>query len=527
MKVTDAVVSNNDHGYDLLLKQVRDNFEEAVNEGKKPLFTTDATDLFAAFLAALPSEHQQHYTCHACRRFFERYGGLVTIEESGITVPAVWPTLINVPQFFDKAIAGLKTNVAKAKVTGVFVASDNVLGEPVTGEWHHFAVKNYRPFPKGALTAFQRSAEKAEEFKMLMGALAEYDKHTAEQALRVVESDTLYRSEKVLGPATFFSALHESVAKYPKHRANIVWLALADAPAGFAHVKSSMIGTLLDDIKAGLPFETIAARFKEKMSPIQYQRPTAQPSLGTIAQAEKLVEQMGVASSLRRRYARLDEVLPFAIWKPVTLETAPVGGGVFDHLKEPIEAPKLDLPATTITWAKFVRDVLPGVSSMDMRVPSTYADFFAIATQADPDALPILQWDHLEERNPFSHYHYLNGSTPGLWGLVGSSWVRINAVVRKPSFFRVNMKNDVDGVYFILDGAKDSRDPGTALFPENMKSEYHGIRSVIEAHSNKTKMEGKEEAGACGLALLKDSHGVIVRTVSKLGNQQFNIDRLE
>jgi hypothetical protein len=38
-----------------------------------------------------------------------------------------------------------------------------------------------------------------------------------------------------------------------------------------------MIGALLDDIKSGLPFEDIKARFDAKMHPLRYQRPKPRP----------------------------------------------------------------------------------------------------------------------------------------------------------------------------------------------------------------------------------------------------------
>ena len=41
-----------------------------VTEGEAPhLFTTDVGPLFPRYLAALPAERRQHYTCSACRSF--------------------------------------------------------------------------------------------------------------------------------------------------------------------------------------------------------------------------------------------------------------------------------------------------------------------------------------------------------------------------------------------------------------------------------------------------------------------------
>ena len=78
-------------------------------------------------------------------------------------------------------------------------------------------------------------------------------------------------------------ALHEARASKRGPAAdNLTWLAVATAPAGFCHVRSSMIGTLLEDVAAGMPFDAIKQRFDAKMHPLQYQRPTAMPSVPSI-----------------------------------------------------------------------------------------------------------------------------------------------------------------------------------------------------------------------------------------------------
>src|SRR2546425_8355197 len=75
-----------------------------------------------------------------------------------------------------------------------------------------------------------------------------------------------------------------------------------------------MFGTLLEDISNGLPLPEVSKRFAEKMHPLRYQRPQAAPSEGQLAQAEKIVAQLGAAGSLARRFARLEEVE--TIWTP-------------------------------------------------------------------------------------------------------------------------------------------------------------------------------------------------------------------
>lgn len=76
-------------GYADLERLVSDRVNEAVG----PLFTTDAHTLWDAYLENLTPSRRQHYNCSCCRRFIEKFGGLVTIDESGQTYPVLWSML--------------------------------------------------------------------------------------------------------------------------------------------------------------------------------------------------------------------------------------------------------------------------------------------------------------------------------------------------------------------------------------------------------------------------------------------------
>lgn len=517
---------DNDQDYELLLQRIDAH-------GATHLFTTDAADLFDTFLANLPIEYRQHYTCNCCRKFIDTYGGLVTIDEAGTQWTAVLP-FSDPPPFFRDAIHAVSNKVERAKITGIFYSSAKVWGTPVTGKWHHMHVNppTALMFSDRLKTPFQAMAEKAEDYKIVQRSLGEYPLAAVETALAVLKSDTLYRSEKVLGVAEWFKVLHESVSgvKNTKIRSNLIWRAVAAAPVGFAHIRSSMIGTLLDDIVAGLPFDSINRRFAEKMNPLQYQRPQAAPTVGNIAQAEKLVEKLGIAPSLRRRFARLDEVQ--ALWRPKLPAHNVNDNGVFGHLKpKGATTPQpMQVSAKTITWTKFQRDVLPTAESIELWISSSNANYTALCTAVDPDAPPILQWDSEAKRNPVSWYVYNGGSTPSRWGLTMNTYCKVNAVCLQPNLWTSTLAHQGQGVVFILDGAKDSSNQSLALFPEILKSELREVRSVIEAHSKAGKLEGQAEASACGLILQASSRETwrcSVRVTSGSVVATYNLDRWE
>lgn len=468
-----------------------------------PLFTTNAEELFDAYLAGIPEENRQHYTCNCCRRFIERFGGLVTIGADGLTTTALWQ-MTSTPEFFLEAVNRLQQIVCRAKVTGVFINGDKTWGNPRTGEWTHLSGEPHEIHKSPLKNASQVAAEKLQDYITLKRGLEEFSLEAVVQAVRVLEADAVDRSEKTLGTAQWLLALHRSIADVRGTlRDNLVWLAVAKAPPGWCHIRSTMIGTLLENVIAGLPFDTIKARWDAKMHPLKYQRPTTVKE-GNIEQANKIVAKLQSEGSLQRRFARLEEVT--ALWKPraEAPQEKPKSGGPFDHLRERSSTVKpVELPAAKISWEKFRDTVLPMASEIEVHLPAGRAGFFGMVTAANADAPPILQWDGLEgfTRNPMSWYFYHGGSMPADWALL-PGWQKVDAICLKPCHWQKEFTHQGEGVFFVLSAAKDMRHTtGAGFFPECLRAEYHEIRHAMEAYARGAAIVGRDEGTANGIAL--------------------------
>lgn len=523
MAAQSAVSQNHDHDYSALLEGVRASFAAATADSER-LFATDADGLPDLYLDSLPAE-RQHHNCSACRRFIERYGNLVTISETGETTPAMWNPA-GIPEFYQSTFSAMRARVKKARVVSAFLAKEDTWGTPMTGEWSHMAVMptSAMLYHERALTAGQAMAVGKENLRTVATALTEFTVSMLDEAIRLLQADTLARSEKFIGPVKWLRALHDR----PKGRLgeNVLWRAVTTAPEGYCHPKASVIGPLLDDIAAGLPFAEIKARFDAKMHPLQYQRPQAAPSAGNIAASEALVAKLGIAPSLERRFARLDELQ--TIWRPTARPKPETAGGVFGHLKakDANTVQSVDLPGTTMTWDKFTRTVMPNVEQVEISVPG-HGRFIALTTAANADAPPIMKWDREDERNPFAWYVYHNGSPAQQWRLTGGAWAKIAAIVNNPTMWGSKPMSFLgEGVVLIIEGAVDTRtNSGNALFPECLREELHGARPTIEAYSRSAILGGREEASACGYHIGKGSADCVLRTFVAGSWTPYRIDR--
>jgi hypothetical protein len=365
---------------------------------------------------------------------------------------------------------------------------------------------------------------------MMTRTLNEIPIDVVRKAVAILRTEQLYRSEKVLGVGEWLLALHESLVdeKNLFRRDAILWQAVATAPAGFTHVRSSMIGTLLADLEAGMELDTVKRRFDQKMHPLQYRRPTAAPSDGQIAQAERVIAELRTAGSLERRFAKIEDLV--TVWKPKAREghAAASASGVFGHLRglSATPQPRDTTDVTAISWAKFARSALPTAETIECLVP-VHGDFIAFVTAANPDAPPIVQWDREDRRNPVTWYVYNNGSPAAGWNLRGGEWRPVTGIALNPAHWDATrpMPNHRELAVLVLDGARDMRhERSGGLFVEHLRGDYNAIRHTLEAHLLRAPIAGSADATACGLVAGR-SNPATVRVTAGGVRTMYRIDR--
>jgi len=528
------------------VQRVATRFTFNCGAGKLPLFNTDAKGLFSAYLDMLPLPDRQHHNCNTCRHFIERFGGLVTISANGEPTPALWNTE-DAPPYYFESIRRLYNIVKTAKVTSVFLTDSTMLGPIDEGEnsdgrtWHHFGAEV--PEVYVCQDWYQQRAKKTHNMENTRNAIEEYPVEHIKKAVALMQVDAVCRGEKFIGPATW---LLEVATAYrsthnPTLRANILWQRTARVPDGFCHVRGGMLGMLLSDIgvierqrtsyvrgvnwtdeRCAMELDKALRAFERRMDPLAYQRPQAPPKEGTIVQANKLVEELGIEPALKRRWMARAE-LPELVWEPPRLahvNTPSEREGRFDYLRrQPREkTPEHIKSIQSITWTRFRRDVLSYAERIMFHVHSQIDAYAALVTAVHPEAKPILKWDGAAgTRNPASWYTYATkdgfggsrtGVLPSKFGLVAGTLVEVTGICRKPhEWYDAPLNGMAQGVIFLLSGAHDTNDPGLALLPEDLNSVLHGVRSVIESASAQESMGTLPEGTEYAAGIAMSQHG--------------------
>ena len=516
-----------DHVFQMYLNVFQGHAASFLEAGGHVVYTTDAdpAELWNEYLLSFPVKTRQYHNCNCCRRFIQTYGGLVVMDEGGNVLPLFFSQTQSVGGVsVEEARANLnvRNKVLASKVNGVFYSTDKVWGNAKTGNWTHLSFKPSKEFIKASTNAlktpYQLSAEKKEDFRMLNAAIADYSPGVVNLAVSLLESDSLYRSEKVLGIAKWFQGLMHTHGQGKQRREESLWRAVATAPVGFCHIRSSMIGTLLDDLKDGMGMDSVKRRFAEKMNPLQYQRPTAAPSAQQTQRADKIFEELGLAPALRRRMATLDDVQEW-LWLPKApaLQELPKKT-TFSHLRTPAVTPlRRDTSRQKMTFAKFIRTYGSSAESIKVQIKSS-DDFVALTAAELKTAPPVLQWDSSEQRNQVAWYRYSGRSTASRWGLRAGSYCEAVGITALPWMWNGGMSsNQSEGAVLLLSGARDSSCTGLCLFPETLRSELHEVRKTIEAHSHSGRLVRPTGQLASGLGFGPNSSQSISLEVTQGG----------
>jgi hypothetical protein len=525
----DDPVREEDSPYKELLGYMQETFSARVFPGipvfkvqlvkyirKSPMFDNEqdekvVTDLFKVYIDSLPQADQQHYTCNTCRQFIYNFGHLVKVDDDGALKSVLWnEEALGEGHYFYNTVKALREAVEKLEIDEPFFWNTPLMGIPVQKGWDHFHVVQSLEnvwkrsmFGRDSKKPEQLAAIFAHEFEIMEVHLQTYSADIAKTAYDLVTTDEVFARPNVVGPATWFNRVHELRARTQnqKLQRNMLWAMVVLAPIGFAHISSTMINTLLDGLKSGEDLDVTAVKFATRLGAKNYKRKLAPPTEGNIARAEVLISELGLAPSLKRRYATAADLPAHVVYwtpKPVTKVEPESDGSIFGHLKTSKTKTK-ELTQirqqSPMSWAKFSRDILPNAVKLEMVLPNAPFEYAALTTAVHPEAPPLVMWDKEEARNPVTTYRYVDGSPPHMWNLQANQLTAVTHVVQTPEHWQGQLPKFQDGVIFVLQGARDLnyKNVGLGLAPGF-------LRSDLKAFVMSTNIEGFGEDNVAGLS---------------------------
>jgi hypothetical protein len=367
------------------------------------LFTTSIEKefLWQSYLKAFPEgtnpmfRERTEHDCQVCKQFIRNVGSMVAINPSTYSLISLWDAP-NIPEEYQPVATAMSKLVKHYAIRNRFFHFETNVGfdhnikflEDETYErYDHFhivlpstLVKQDPGSTLGAITATKEVFERG---------LKEITTDAINTVIELVEQGSLYRGEEHLPTVNKFKILHEEYQEHPIE--NFCW---AHADTQGARIRNTAIGTLLTDLSTGTPLEASVKAFEVKVAPTNYKRPTALITKSMIDNAQKKVVELGIGSSLHRRYATINDItinnIIFAD------RTAKKEMNVFDTLAAHLPDTKQNFDKVEeVSIDTFINDILPKSTSLEVMVENKHVNnMVSLIAPSFPLSKNIFQWDN-------------------------------------------------------------------------------------------------------------------------------------
>lgn len=366
------------------------------------LFTTECGDIFAGYLAAFPDgsnpifRTRTEHDCNCCKQFVRRLGTVVSIKNQ--VVKTVWGGL-DLPYPFKAVADAMDEYVRSLPITGVFRTKETRYGVE-----HNYDLKTHERYDHfyGTVAARHRSdapataiGEANATYTVMERGLRELRDQDLEQVLDLIDGNMIYRgAEHRAAVAGFRDLRRRFVAS--SERELFLWENLTDRNARF---RNTAIGTLLVDLAEGKEIEDAVKSFETKVAPQNYKRTTSLITQKMVDEAVATLNDLGLAGAVQRRYAKLSDISVNDVLFVDNSARGHMRDGIAKLLDASVAKPKVSArsaAATAITADKFVKDVLPKATSLQVLLENRHLGNFVSLTGSD-DPARLYKWS-----NPFA-----------------------------------------------------------------------------------------------------------------------------
>lgn len=395
------------------------SFQKAVNaqfarmaKGELLCVGLNKDKLWEKYLKSFPAgtnpivRERTEHDCSCCRQFIRNMGNVVSVIDGQLVT--IWDADIRDPVYAEVA-AKLARAIKKSPIEDYFVhyqqrqgTESNVeVTEKGTITWSHFYVdvplKNAgRSFIVDKKRVDSVTGDLRTTREVFDRGLRELTLDAVETVRDVIAQGSLYRGndfkhmiEGFLKHKVAYDALPEA------DRELYAWLHALTIDTNIARIRNVSIGTLLIDLSAGVDIEDAVRKFEGSiMAPQNYKRPTALVSQKMIADAQKKIEELGLATALHRRYAHISDVsVKDVIFVDRSLRKSLKGSKLFDDLPTKERMPKNYAKAEKVGIDEFLKNVVPLAESIEVLVENEHEpNLVSVVAPVEKTEARLFQW---------------------------------------------------------------------------------------------------------------------------------------
>lgn len=416
-------------------KAIKNQFDKM---SKKELYRVNVTgdELWELYLKSFPEgtnpiyKERTSHDCNCCKNFIRDVGNAVNISDDGKLI-TIWDE-VNLGNEYDVVSKALSDLVKSKLIVNRFTHFQGTSGNETTRQlladssvisWNHFycSIPNtlVKKEPGDYLNEARTSVQVFER------GLKELSMNSINDVIDLISENGLYRGEEHVDKVKSFKTLRTQYDKLKSDQERNIFCWNNFTKKG-ARIRNEVIGTLLIDLSEGKELEFAVKAFETKVAPTNYKRPTAVVTKGMIEQAMKTISELGIEESLKRRFARAEDLSV----NNVLFVDRKVASVMKDHLMETLmkevkETSKDYSKIEEISIEEFQEKILPKINSMEILFEGKHtSNLMSIIAPEDSESKNILKWN-----NNFS-WSYNGNITDSIKERVKQAGGNIEAVMR-------------------------------------------------------------------------------------------------
>lgn len=378
---------------------------KAMSSGRLFATTADGAALWETYLSSFPAganpmyKSRTEHDCGCCRHFVKTIGGAVNIIDGKIVT--LWD--FKVDGAYQEVADAMAQYVRAFAIDNVYLHTERLVGTASSRQlledksvrtWDHYYVN----LPTAAVLRGDQIGPRLGEFRathdVMKRGLSEITTDAIKTVLELIGQNSLYRGEEHKFSVEEFRKLKTKFNLLPdeSERDLFVWEWIEGVHVAVARIRNSVIGTLLVDLSEGKDLEDAVKAFEQKVAPTSYKRPTALVTKAMVAQAQKTVDELGLATALERRYCTLADITVNNILFADRATKRAMN--VFDEIaaETTIDIKKLG-KVEEIQIADFISKVLPSAQSVDVLLENRHSgNMVSLIAPVDPTAKQLFKW---------------------------------------------------------------------------------------------------------------------------------------
>lgn len=374
-----------------------------------PLFATvcDKDLLWQHYLGAFPVgtnpifRKRQEYDCSCCRYFIKHVGHVVGIKAGKLV--SIWDDL-SIPDGHPfKVVADkMASYVRKLNIENIFLHPEAHLGVvrnaqmtdggTLTFDHFHLTLPSHCVKKQGIDTVL---GDKRTTLELIQKGTEKITLDALNTVVDLIGQNSLYRGAENLTNVMEYRRMVQTAQNLSTRAKELyLWSLLATTNAGLLRLKNTSIGELLMALSEGEDLDVAVGKYEAMVAPTNYKRPTALVTKAMIERAKQQIAELGLAGALERRYATVNDVMVGNVLYVDRNTKRHLKGSVLEDL-EPTKGTKIhDLKKMeSMSIEKFIKDVLPGTTKLDVLVENTHApNFVSLIAPTDMEAKPLFKW---------------------------------------------------------------------------------------------------------------------------------------